>query len=270
MISVVLIEDEEYLRREIALMTPWQELGCTLIGEAENGLEGLELIRKISPQLIITDIRMPGMDGLAMLKELDRTMGRTKPSAILLTGHSDFEYARTAMRLGVQDYLLKPIDDDEFHKLIKKIAADIAVRTEQEQIRYNAELIESSHLSRFREYGMQAGGDSKDEYIRLSVAYIRDNFHKDIGLPDVAEQLGITQSYLSRLFKEKTSYTFLEYLTCYRLRKALQLLHNRSLKINEIAHQTGFRDHGYFTQLFRRYIGVTPGQFRTGSTGERN
>jgi two-component system, response regulator YesN len=269
MISVVLVEDEEYLRREIALTTPWQELGCTLIGEAQNGSQGLKLIQKIHPQLVITDIRMPGMDGLSMLKELDRILGILKPSAILLTGHSDFEYARTAMRLGVKDYLIKPIDDDEFHKLIRKIASEITARTEQQQIQYNTDLIENSHLSRFEEYGISAAGDSKDEYIRLSVNFICENYQNDIGLPDVAEQLGITQSYLSRLFKEKTSYTFLEYITCYRLRKALQLLQNRSLKINEIAHQTGFRDHGYFTQLFRRYMGVTPGQFRNGSLKEK-
>lgn len=268
MITVVLVEDEEYLRREIALTTPWQELGCTLIGEAENGSDGLELIRKIHPQLVITDIRMPGMNGLSMLEELDRISGRNKPSAILLTGHSDFEYARQAMRLGVIDYLLKPIDDDEFHALIRRIASELTTAAEQQQVQYNSSLIEKSRLFQFQEYGPAVAGDSKDEYIRLSVEYIRENFHRDIGLPDVAEKLGITQSYLSRLFKEKTSYTFLEYLTCYRLRKALKLLQERSLKISAIAHQTGFRDHGYFTQLFRRYMGVTPGQFRNGNKRE--
>jgi len=268
MIKVVLVEDEEYLRREIALTTPWQELGCSLMGEAVNGEEGLSLIRKVRPHLIITDIRMPGMDGLAMLNEIDKFMGSEKPSAILLTGHSDFEYARRGIRLGVRDYLLKPIDDEVFHSLIAETARDLEKKIQQKQTSLGLEVIDESRLSLFREFGPPAGGDAKDEYVRLSVEYIRNNFARNISLLDAADELGITQGYLSRIFKERTDYTFLEYLTCYRLRKALKLLKNRSLKINEIAHKTGFQDHGYFTQLFRRYMGVTPGHYRNGNSRE--
>ncbi len=266
MIKVILIEDEVYLRREIALTTPWLELGCNLIGEAPNGEEGLKLILKLRPHLIITDIRMPGMDGLFMLSEIERLLGAEKPTSILLTGYSDFEYARQAMRLGVKDYLLKPIDDNKFHSLITRIVNDLEIKIQKQNTSLSMEIIEKSKLSLFREYGHPAGGDGKDEYVRLSVEYIRNNYTCDIALQDIACELGITQGYLSRIFKERTNYTFLEYLTSYRLRKALKLLQDRSLRINEIAHQTGFQDHGYFTHLFRRYMGVTPGQFRNGNS----
>ena len=266
MIKVVLVEDEDYLRREIALTTPWQGLGCSLMGEAVNGDDGLKLIRKIRPHLIITDIRMPGMDGLEMLKEVDRIMDSDKPAAILLTGHSDFEYAREGIRLGVRDYLLKPIDDEEFHSLIASAASDLERQIKQKETNYGLDLIDESRLSLFKEYGPPAGGDRKDEYVRLSVEFIGNNYTSDISLMDAACELGITQGYLSRLFKERTDFTFLEYLTCYRLRKALKLLKIRSLRINEVASQTGFQDHGYFTQLFRRYMGITPGQFRNGNS----
>lgn len=264
MIKVLLVEDEEYVRRDIALTTPWQELGCSLMGEAINGDEGLKLILQIKPQLVITDIRMPGKDGLAMLEDADRILGKEKPSAILLTGHSDFEYARQGMRLGVKDYLLKPIDDEEFHCLIARVAEELEREQQKRRASLGLEIIENSSLSLFEEYGPPLGGDGKDEYVRLSVEYIREYYTLDISLNDAAVQIGITQGYLSRLFKERTGYTFLEYLTCYRLRRALKLLQNRSLRINEIASQTGFRDHGYFTQLFRRHMGITPGQFRNG------
>lgn len=264
MIRVILVEDEEFLRREIALTTPWQELGCLLMGEGVNGAEGLDLILKVRPHLVITDIRMPGLDGLAMLEEAERILGGEKPAAILLTGHSDFEYARQGMRLGVKDYLLKPVDDQEFHALLTRIAGDIEAKIESRQTSRGVDLLEESRLSRFREYGPPPGGDAKDEYVRRAVEYIRENHRLDIALQDAADDIGITQGYLSRLFKERTGYTFLEYLTCYRLRRALKLLRDRSIRINEVAHQTGFRDHGYFSQLFRRYMGVTPGRFRNG------
>lgn len=267
MIKVVLVEDEEYLRREIALTTPWQDLGCTLVGEAVNGREGLDLIEKTMPDLVITDIRMPGMDGLSMLSELHERIGKKRPHAILLTGHSDFEYARQAIRIGVGDYLLKPVDDEEFHRILTKTAESLEKRNEISRTRSDLEILEKSRLSHFREFGTPAVGDSKDEYVRQAVAYISENYRNDISLADVAGNLGITQGYLSRVFKERTTYTFLEYLTCYRLRKAVKLLHDRSLRINEIAHMAGFQDHGYFSQLFRRYLGVTPGNFRKGDKG---
>jgi two-component system response regulator YesN len=270
MINVILVEDEEYLLREMALTTPWQDLGCTLLGEAQNGREGLELIEKIRPHLVITDIRMPGMDGLTMLREADRILGPDAPWAIILTGHSDFEYARQAMRLGVKDYLLKPIDDQKFHSLVSGIAEKVETGIQRQQTRKRQDMMKESRLSLFQEYGSPVKGDGKDEYIRLSVEYIRENFSRDISLLNTAEELGITQGYLSRLFKERTGYTFLEYLTFYRLRKALKLLQNRSLKVHEIAHQTGFADHGYFIQLFRRNMGITPGQYRNGGNRENH
>lgn len=264
MIKVVLIEDEEYLRKEIALTTPWQDLGCTLIGEASNGQDGLKLIQKAHPQIIITDIRMPGMDGLTMLENLENTQGQRSPSVLILTGHSDFDYARQALRLGVKEYLLKPIDDDEFYTIIRKLAQEQDRLDHQIISRQRIEMLEGTALAEFREYEAPHFGSSQDEYIRLSIEYIQQHYVDDIALGDAAENLGITQSYLSRLFKSHTSYTFLEYLTCYRLRQAVKLLDDRSLKINEVAFKTGFQDHGYFTQLFRRYMGLTPRQFRTG------
>ena len=268
MIKVVLVEDEEYLRKELALTTPWRELGCTLMGEAVNGDEGLELILKIRPELVITDIRMPGTDGLEMLDIADRLLSDEKPAAILLTGHSDFEYARKGIKLGVRDYLLKPVDDEEFYSLIKRTAAEIEQKLTLEKTSEGLALYEQSRIARFREYGPLNGGDQKDEYVRRAVEYICSNFSRDIAISDAARELGITPAYLSRLFKSRTGYTFLEYLTCYRLRKALKLLRDPSLRINEVAYKTGFRDHGYFSQLFRRYMGVSPGRYRNGSGRE--
>ncbi len=255
MIKTVLVEDEETVRREISLTTPWHDLGCLLIGEAANGIDGLELIMKVRPDLIITDIRMPGLDGLAMLEEVEELLGDEKPKAILLTGHSDFEYARKGIRLGVCEYLLKPIDDDEFHSLLKNIADELNSES-------TGPLEGSPILLDFKEYDMNSAGDSKDYYVRKAVNIIGENYSRDVSMADVAEQMRITQGYLSRVFKERTGYTFLEYLTLFRLRKALELLRDRSLLISEAAYRSGFHDNGYFTQLFKKYTGITPGQYR--------
>nr|WP_246434109.1 helix-turn-helix domain-containing protein [Spirochaeta isovalerica] len=261
-----MVEDEEYLRKEIALTTPWQDLGCALIGEAVNGASGFELIEKTRPDLIITDIRMPGMDGLEMLSRLNESLGDKRPYAILLTGHTDFEYARQAIRIGVGDYLLKPVDDTLFHSLLLKTAQKLEKRNARRRAESELEILDKGRLALFKEFGDPVAGDNKDEYVKQAIEYIREHYIQDISLADAAGNMGITQGYLSRIFKEKTTYTFLEYLTYYRLRKAVKLLHDRSLRINEIARLCGFQDHGYFSQLFRRYLGVTPGQFRKGNS----
>ncbi len=255
MIKTVLVEDEETVRREISLTTPWSDLGCLLIGEARNGIEGLELILRTRPRLVITDIRMPGLDGLAMLERVGEELGEEKPRALLLTGHSDFEYARRGIRLGVRDYLLKPVDDGEFHRLLRATAEELEGDTLPPSDEVNP-------LFPFREYRIDGTGDSKDYYVRRAVRYLEENYGEDIAMADASRSMGITPGYLSRIFKVRTGYTFLEYLTQLRLRKAMELLRDRTLHIGEAAYRAGFRDNGYFAQLFRRHTGMTPGQYR--------
>ena len=262
MVKVVLVEDEKMLRREIVLTTPWAELGCELLGEAENGIDGADVIGRINPDLIITDIRMPGMDGLAMLREV--LSDDYKPAVIILTGHSDFEYAREALRIGVADYILKPVDDLEFHDLISKTVSGILNERKVSELEKNSRLMDAVKISFFSEYSLPEHRGSGDLYVGGAVDYIRGNYPRDISLQDTASSVGISQGYLSRLFKTHTGYTFLEYLTLYRLRKAMKLLKEGELKASEVAAATGFRDISYFTQLFRKHVGTTPGRYRMG------
>jgi len=255
MIKAVLIEDEKLLRKELILTTPWNQLGCELLGEAENGLDGLALILRIKPHIIITDINMPGMDGLTMIQKAQSK--EYQPKVILLTGHSDFEYARKALRLGVIEYLLKPIDDSELYSLIKKTVEDITSKNDYDQI--------SEKFSVQEIFRIQLNGNS-DHYIQQAVEYIQTNFNSDISLQDSSHHLGISPGYLSHIFKKSTGYTFLEYITLFRIRHSLLLLKEQNLQVSDVAYKCGFQDPGYFIQLFRRHTGITPGKYRAGIT----
>ena len=107
MLSVVVVEDEKVLRKGLVLTTPWVDYGCKIIGEAENGFTGKELIRKVQPDIVITDVIMPGMNGIEMIKNL---AGKTNTEYVIISGYADFEFAQTAIELGVKRYLLKPIE----------------------------------------------------------------------------------------------------------------------------------------------------------------
>lgn len=251
MIKAVLIEDENLLRKELILTTPWNQLGCELLGEAENGLDGLELILRIKPHIIITDIKMPGMDGLTMVQKAQSK--DYQPKVILLTGHSDFEYARKALRLGVIEYLLKPIDDSELYSLIKKTVKNIRSNNDYVQISKKFEIQKNPRT--------RLNGNS-DHYIQQAVKYIQKNFNYDISLQDSSHHLGISPGYLSHIFKKSTGYTFLEYITLFRIRHSLILLKEQHLQVSDVAYKCGFQDSGYFIQLFKKHTGVTPGQYR--------
>ena len=119
MLKVVVVEDEELVRKGIVLAVDWASVGCAVVGEAANGQEGLEVIARYRPDLIVTDIKMPRLDGLEMVRQL-RAQGN-RAYVILLTAYSDFSYAQAAVKLGAVDYLLKPFREGEVEAVVERI-----------------------------------------------------------------------------------------------------------------------------------------------------
>ncbi len=256
-LKVLVVEDEELIRNELVLTTPWERFSCKVIGSAENGLIGEKLIRDLKPDIVVTDIRMPGQDGIEMLKKIQ------PPAAIILTGYSDFSYAHQAIRLGVKDYIVKPVDDEEFYAALKRISYELLktrIKSKITNFETNSEILNSP----FKEYVQAPEGDKQDFYVNKAINYINDYYSKDISLRDAVEYIGISESYLSRLFRMKTSYSFLEYLRFHRLKKALVLMKDQGKRINEVARETGFQDMSYFSKTFRKYIGVSPSNYLNG------
>ena len=116
MLKIMVVEDEELIRKGIVLAVDWASLDCVVVGEAANGEEGLEVAAKCSPGLIITDLKMPKMDGLEMLERL-REAGNNA-FVIILTAYDSFTYAQQALRLGAVDFLLKPFHDGDLEKAV--------------------------------------------------------------------------------------------------------------------------------------------------------
>ncbi|GMK39975.1 hypothetical protein PCCS19_30300 [Paenibacillus sp. CCS19] len=112
MIDILLVDDESYVTESLARTIPWHDLGVTNVYQAESAKEALELLEEQEIDIVVSDIRMPGMDGL----ELIAVIGERWPNVrcMLLTGHSDFDYAKRALQLKAADYILKPVNDDEF------------------------------------------------------------------------------------------------------------------------------------------------------------
>ena len=119
MLKVLVVEDEEMIRKGIVLAVDWAALDCVVVGEASNGAQALEAVERYDPSLIITDLKMPVMDGLEMLRQL-RERGNNA-FVIILTAYDSFSYAQTALRLGAVDFLLKPFHDGELEQAVTRL-----------------------------------------------------------------------------------------------------------------------------------------------------
>ena len=241
MLKVLVVEDEPYVRRGIVLSVDWTALDCFVVGE-----EGYDAALKFQPNIIITDIRMPKMDGIEMLKRL-REAG-CKSEVIILTAYSDFEYAQNALHYGAADYLLKPFHDGELEQVIVSIHSRLMARQGNA-----AESLPALQLKK---------GD-KSKYVMESLAYIAGHYNDpDIGVGSIAANAGISEGYLCHIFKKETNYTLMEYLSQYRMHVAMQLLRDCRVKIYEVAEQVGYRDIAYFSSMFRKIVGVTPSEYQ--------
>ncbi len=237
MIGVMVIDDERLIREGIATTVDWNRLGCRLAGTACDGRDGLNKIREKKPALVITDIRMPGMSGLEMIRECqgyDWT-----PRFIILSGYDDFTFARKAMEYGVRHYLLKPLDDGELEEKIIRIVNEI----------------------RSRHRGNSTGNSTVDRILE----YLEFNYgRRDLSLGWIAENLIFKNcEHLGRLFKKYTGTGFQSYLNELRIDKARQILdEGRADKIYEVAEQCGFPPDGqYFSTQFKKYTGLSPREY---------
>lgn len=251
MYKVVVVEDETITRRGIVLTVNWASLNCVLAGEAANGEEGAALISRLAPDLVVTDVKMPRMDGVEMIAHLRKEGCRAR--FIILTAHSDFKYAQSALRMGVSDYLLKPLKDGDLEEAIRKI-------TGKDQETVPADSPSAKADPAILQFNLERHGKSK--YVEEAIQYIRDHHQEDINISTVAGFMEISEGYLSRMFKKETNYTFTNYLTYYRIRLAMNLLKDCRVKVYEVADQVGYSDTAYFSAQFKKIVGMAPSEYQ--------
>ena len=263
MYKLLIADDEHWLRRRLAVTMPWKENGIGTVIEAEDGASALSLAMEYEPDIIITDIDMPGLSGVELMRILYESA--LCPQIIVISGYDEFEYAQSAVRFGAQDYLLKPIDETELLRAVRRCTAELDRKWEEERAR--------AERNAHNEERMRAESDANKEepekeeghrhwIIEKAIRYLEEHYAESLTMSDVAEHVYLNSSYFSRLFREETGITFTNYLMRTRIGAAKKLMDDESWKLYDIAARVGYSNPQYFSTVFKEIEGVTPTQYR--------
>ena len=244
MLHLMIVEDEEMSRRGVGETIDWATLGAEVAFEAADGIEALDMLRTCHPDAIFADIRMPRLSGLDFAEKV-RAAGDGVP-IIFLTSYADFSYAQRAVRLGAFDYLLKPVDETELARVLHALTARQSGRVGENE----------SEMPLLVDWPSDAADGNP--YVADVLAAIRDRYRERLSIEELASVEGVSVSYLSRKLKEATGHTFVSLLARTRVQASLPLLRARRLRVYEIAEATGFGDYKNFSQVFKKYLHVSP------------
>lgn len=248
MYRVALVDDERLILEGLSRVVPWESLGCRVAGTASDGREGLALIRREQPDMVLTDIRMPNMDGLTMLAALHSEFPRMQMT--VLTAYRDFDYAKQALTLGVCRYLLKPSKMDEIHEAVRFMAARLdALPPEEGTEEESAE-----------------GGEAGSFIVNAALDYMRGHCAEHISLADVADHVYVSQWHLSKLINRHTGQSFFDLIGGMRIDRAKVLLADPAMRVRAVAEEVGYNDVAHFSKSFKRIVGKTPGEYRASLT----
>ncbi|WP_022820107.1 response regulator transcription factor [Fusobacterium russii] len=252
MYKLMIADDEPLIRRGIRQLIDLASLQIGKIYEATTGKEALELFEKFQPEIVLMDINMPKIDGLTAAKKMKNIAPETK--VVIITGYNYFDYAQTAIKIGVEDYILKPISKKDVSELIVKLVSALQEERKDKEVEKVLEQIKTIDIDR----------DIKKNNSKFLIQNIIEDNYTDsqFTLSALSEKLDLSSGYLSILFKKNFGIAFQDYLLQKRMEKAKLLLLTTELKNYEISEQVGFEDVNYFITKFKKYYQITPKQYR--------
>ena len=236
-LRVLLVDDEIMIREGFKRLFDWEAHDCEVVGEAADGMEALAKLDTLDPDIAIMDINIPIMNGLKVI-QLSR-IKHPNTAFVIVSGYDDFAYCREALRLQITDYILKPVNYEEFGTCIDNLK-----------------------IALFQRQSSGAGEQREERPIHGITRYLQEHLAEEVSLSVLAEEFHLSAQYISQLFKNEIGVGFLTYLTNIRMERAKQLLLSTSLSIAEVSEQSGYGDYRVFTKVFKKSEGITPSQYR--------
>ena len=236
-LRVLLVDDEIMIREGFKQLFDWESHDCEVVGEAADGMEALAQIDALKPDIAIMDINIPIMNGLKVI-QLSR-IKHPDTAFVIVSGYDDFSYCREALRLQITDYILKPVNYEEFGTCIDNLK-----------------------IALFQRRPLKNEEQHEERTIHGITRYLQEHLAQEISLSVLAEEFHLNPQYISQLFKSEIGVNFLAYLTNIRMERAKKMLISTSLSIAEISVRVGYGDYRVFTKVFKKLEGITPSQYR--------
>jgi two-component system, response regulator YesN len=255
MYKVLIVEDEDIIRNGLKYTVDWLDADCVVVGEAANGQEGLERIAELEPDIVILDVNMPIKNGISMVEE---SINQYVYSSIIISGYDDFKYAQRAIKLGVSEYLLKPVDHAELLEALERAKESVQRRLEHEYIQTKVSSLENMEVLDLK---LVKNSLETSKSVAYMIEYIKQHYAEKISIQDLVYPLDMSVTSLNHKFKEQTGYTFNEFLNRYRVQMAIDLLKQGKGKVTMIALDVGFGNYRYFNQVFKKYTNILPSDF---------
>lgn len=252
---ILLIDDEIVALNALKKRVDWVKYGFTEVCTAQDAISAKKVLEKEQVDLMLCDIEMPGENGLSLVEYVKNTHPATQ--CIMVTCHAEFDYIKQAMRYGVKDYILKPIDYEELESLLTQFVEENQRKQSKEKI---GKLVEKTQELKKHVGEMEA--DSNEERLDVVKRYIEEHIQEKITVGDLANLIHINEQHLMRIFKRETGQSVVEYITERRIIIASNLLKDTNHSINFIADCVGCENYSYFTKLFKRFTGFTPREYR--------
>lgn len=243
--TIVVAEDEELLLNNLVQKIEKTDPDFEVVGTAQTGRQAYDLVEELTPDIVITDIKMPVMDGISLLTKIKEHYPLTK--FIITSGFSDFDYAKSAISLKVSDYLLKPVDSEELANALLRIKKEF-------------QIIKASYKDVFNPGTTKM---TSGQIAELLKDFMVENYSQDINLNLIANNLNYSSGYLTKIFCQVYDCTPSKYITNLRITHAQRmLLHNPELSIRQIGEMVGYHDQGYFSRIFKKQTGLSPFEYR--------
>lgn len=253
MYNILLVDDEIRTIEAIEKNINWKNCGIHRVFKATGMQAAIHLFQREKIDIMICDIEMPNGSGLQLLEWLRREKKAVK--CIFATCHPEFSYMRKAIQLDSYDYILKPINYEELTRVIYELVHKMENKDMERKgylpaVDGNKPIEESLKVTTERN-------------VELEVKkYIHDHLSDKLNVADIAEELHFNAQYLMRAFKNKTGLSILEYITQERLNVAKKILEDTDLPIKTVASMVGYSDYAYFTRIFGKEVGISPGKYR--------
>jgi len=240
MYSVIIADDEPFVLYKEKNIFNWKEYGFELIGEASSSEELLEMINEKKPDAVFTDINMPGVSGLDLIKHVRSQKNQT--TFVIISGYADFKYAQAAIKYGVFGYLLKPVTSDDANSLLENLKDYL---DEKNGVFKNLDI-----------------DNAKNESFRRLIDYINEHYLDKLYLTDLAQKFDINMTYCCYLFKKNFDCSFSRYILTLRMKKAAELILESNMTITDISEYLGY-DYYHFNKTFKNFYSLTPKQYKT-------